>query len=314
MNRYRSFFLTLCFAAIAVRPNSAGGPAAEFRFVSWGDTKEGLSVLVSQSNQAKAMNPSLTIYSGDLVNGFSLSGLDTWKDAMNGNANSGMFDKTFAVRGNHDKGNDARWQEFFNFRGVASSVGAKNYRFLSDNLTYSFDYSNSHFIGVDDLGDVTLINEDQINWMDQDLTAAEQRGLTHAFIFWHGPLYPVGAHCCSASKAEFVTMANKHPIISATFHGHEHQIAWVHIDKSRYSNATHEFEEFVTGSSGASTHACMDGRSNYCQQATGFAVVDVSGKSFTVKLFLNGKSAPDQTITFNKADAGGDTKPSSDHP
>ncbi|HYK92027.1 MAG TPA: metallophosphoesterase [Acidobacteriota bacterium] len=313
MNRYRSVLLTLCFAAIAASQNSARGPATDFRFVSWGDTKEGLSVLISQSNQAKAMNPNLTIYNGDLVNGFSLSGLVTWKDAMNGNAHNGMFDKTFAVRGNHDKGNDARWQEFFNFRGVASAVGAKNYGFLSDNLTYSFDYNNSHFIGVDDLGDVTVMTEDQINWMDQDLTAAEQRGLTHAFLFWHGPLYPVGAHCCTAAKTDFVTMANKHPIISATFHGHEHQIAWVHIDKSRYSNATHEFEEFVTGSSGAEMKECKAHRSDYCQKAAGFATVDVSGKSFVVKFFLNGNSTPDRTFTFNKGD-GGNTKPAFDHP
>jgi hypothetical protein len=159
------------------------------------------------------------------------------------------------------------------------------------------------------------MTEDQVKWIDEDLTSAEQRNLTHAFIFWHGPLYPVGnKHCCTQSKAEFVATASKHPIVSATFHGHEHLIAWVHIDKSRYSNATHEFEEFVTGSSGAEMHECTAGRSDYCQQAAGFATVDVSGKSFTVKLFLNGNSTPDRSITFIKGDSGGDTKPLPNHP
>ncbi len=307
MIKCRTVVATLFIITLAAL-NGTGGPPTEFRFVSWGDTKEGLSLLARQSNEAIATRPAFTIYCGDLVPRFSIRGLNSWKNAVNGNANNGMFDKTFAVRGNHDKGDDAAWQGFFGFGAVASTVGASNYSSMVDDLTYSFDYGNSHFVGVDDLGDVTLITDDQISWIDRDLTAAEHRGLTHAFLFWHGPLYPLGPHCCTAGKPEFVTMANKHPIISATFHGHEHLMAWVHIDKSRYTNATHEFEEFVTGSSGADAKECMAGRSDYCRFGAGFATVDVSGKSFTVKFLLDGKSVPDRTLSFIKSYDRGDTK------
>jgi hypothetical protein len=278
---------------------TAGSPPG-FTFVSWGDTKGGLEVLADQSRSVKAIGPALTIYCGDLVSRFSSAAMTRWKRSLDGGTGSDVSGRTFAVRGNHDKGNLAGWRAFFDFGRTASAIGARNYRALADDVTYSFDYANAHFVGVDVPGNVTLMTPGQIAWMDKDLAAAEQRGLTHAFLFWHGPIYPVGGHCCSASKPEFIAMVNRHPIVSATFHGHEHQIAWVHMDRNRYPEATHDFEEFVTGSSGAATKGCKVDRSDYCRRAAGFATVAVSGNAFTVTFFLDGKTAPAWSRTFTK--------------
>ena len=66
-----------------------------FRFVSWADTKSARDQLASLSNQAVLLEPTLTIYAGDLEsNGFTLDGMDLWKDAMNGYVDNGMFVKT----------------------------------------------------------------------------------------------------------------------------------------------------------------------------------------------------------------------------
>jgi len=177
--------------------NDGGQPPAGFRFLAWADTKDGLAVLASLSGQAQAFNPDLTIYPGDLVpGGFSTSTANTWKTALNGNGANAMFDITFATRGNHDTGADSTWQSYFNLSARAAHVGATNYASMTDSLTYSFDYGNAHFIGIDVLGDVTLMTTPELTWVDNDLSQAEVRGLTHAFLFWHGPIYPVGGHCC----------------------------------------------------------------------------------------------------------------------
>jgi hypothetical protein len=277
-------------------PQDGGPSTAPFRFVSWGDTKSGTASLTAQSLQARALNPVFTIYCGDLQEvGFDSASIGTWRSALNGGANNGMFEITFAVRGNHDSLNRSGWQSYFSFQNVASRIGASHYSELVTDVTYSFDYGNAHFVGVDVPGDVTLMTQAQLTWIDNDLTQAAGRGLTHAFLFWHGPIYPLGEHCCSASLPAFVDLVNRHPIVSATFHGHEHVLAWVHINSSRYSNvaAGHEFEEFVTGDSGATGGSCVSGRSDYCDYVDhGFATVDVNGRTFEVRYYAQGNSTP----------------------
>ena len=61
----------------------------------------------------------------------------------------------------------------------------------SDNLTYSFDYGNSIFIGLDVPGDIYLLTQAEVDFLDARLTYAENAGLTHAFIYFHGPEYCV---------------------------------------------------------------------------------------------------------------------------
>lgn len=300
-----TFIFTIFFLLFI--PSGVFAQSNSFRFVSWGDTKSGRSALASLSNQAKLLNPVLTIYTGDLESdGFTASGMALWKNAVNGGSSpgNGMFDITFPVRGNHDSSNTSGWQSYFNMQAMAQRIGATNYTELSTDLTYSFDYGNSHFIGVDVPGSGSMISSAQTAWMDSDLAAAEGRGLTHAFINFHGPIYYVDDHSSSVPGG-LITVMNKHPIVSATFHGHEHVDAYVHLDSSRISTITHPFEEFVTGRSGASSYNCASNRSDYCANYNGFATVDVNGNSFTVKFYEQGNNSSKWTKTFTKP--GGST-------
>ena len=299
------------FCVCFVAPDQASGQTSSFRFVSWADTKAGLSVLSSLSNQANSLNPNFTLYEGDLCEtGFTVSCMDAWKKAVNGNSDNGMFDRTFPVRGNHDSFDGAGWTAYFDLGSTAARVGATNYTALNENLTYSFDYANSHFVGVDVLGDATGLSLAQIGWIDHDLTGAEQRGLTHAFIYFHGPIYCVANHCscktrtCATASilARLIDVFNRHPIVSATFHGHEHTYAYVHIDGSRVSEVIHPFEEFVTGRAGAEHAGCSKTyRFDYCMDSYGFTTIDVSGDTFTVKFYAEGRIAPNQTLNFTKS-------------
>jgi len=282
---------------------AGGAGSSSFRFIVWADTKTGTADFTTESNQAKALKPppNFTIYSGDLVeSGFAAGPMATWKTAINGGTNNGMFDISFVVRGNHDSTDPTGFAAFFNYDAVAATVGATNLTQQTKNLTYSYDYGNSHFVAIDVPDDATLITAAQIAWADSDLAAAEARGLTHAFLNWHGPIYPVAEHCCPSVPA-VIDMLNKHPIVTATFHGHEHTNAHVRINKSRYPNCTHEFDEFIEGAAGAGPQTCQTGRADDCFGAkNGFAVMDVSGKTLTATIYYVGSTTPLKTFTITK--------------
>jgi parallel beta-helix repeat protein len=305
---------------------------AAFRFVSWADTKSSTDALSELSDQAVQLSPAFTIYEGDLESsGFTTSGMAAWKEAMDGQltgvtAPNGMFDIVFPVRGNHDDANTADWQAYFNFQATADFVGATNYTNMpgEEDLTYSFDYDNAHFIGVDVAGSAGGITSAQINWINDDLSLAEleRPWLTHAFIYFHGPIYCVDGHCscsqrsCSidADVERLIEVFNQHPIVSATFHGHEHTYAYTYIDDTRippdgaFEGVTHPFHQFITGSAGAGPSSCSPAlRCDYNMPEEGFVTVDVDGLNVTVTFYQRGIVDPVHTISYTKE--GGATMP-----
>lgn len=267
--------------------------SAAFKFVAWGDTKSGTSTLSSLTTNAQTFSPVFTIYSGDVEDsGFTQSGFDSWKTAI-----GALYSKTFVTRGNHDSGDSAGWQGYFNFGTTATTVGATNYTALTPNQTYSFEYANSIIIGIDDPGGEFTPDSSTTTWVDQQLTAAEGKGLVHAFIFAHGPIYYTDDHQ-NTPPAAFITMLNKHPIVSAYFNGHEHVLAYTHLDSTRVSSITHAFEQVGSGSTGAGTYNCASGRSDWCQAADGFAVISVNDANFTIDFYTSGTtSVYSKTIT-----------------
>lgn len=302
------------FVPFIGRPASTGNPTVPqsepFRFISWGDTKTNTSVLASLSKQAKPLSPAFTLYMGDLQNyGFDASTIGTWKNALNGNSSNGTFDITFPIRGNHDYKDLPGWQSYFDLAGNAKRIGAVNYTELVKDTTYAFDYKNAVFISLDVLGNAELASDSVITFLDTQLTAAEKRGMTHAFVTMHGPIYPVANHnecerrvCATpAAVGKLVNVLNKHPIVSAVFHGHEHIFSYVHMDSTRIPEITNPWEQFITGAAGAGPNLCdQPFRFDYCGSYHGFATVDVSGKTFTVKIYQQGTTNAVKTYTFTK--------------
>ncbi len=303
MKKITAVLYTLCLASfLFLFPPSVQA----FQFISWADTKGGTSTLQQESTQIAAnFNPVFTLYPGDVCDsGPNASCFATWLNAMNGGSSpgNGMKDKTFATRGNHDSSGTSFWVANFDVAGVAGRVGATNLSQLNTNLTYSFDYQNSHFVGIDlPSGGVSGMSSAAIAWLDTDLAAAESRGLTHAFLFWHGPVYPLAEHCCE-SNTSLNSVLDKHKIVSATFHGHEHVVAYVHMDNSRYSTITHPYEEIVSGDAGAGPDTARSGRYDWwIGSSHGFAVIDVNGASYTVNFYKLGTNTPVKTYTFTKS-------------
>lgn len=323
-----------------INPITAFAQATQpFRFVSWGDAQDEGDHLYQTSNSVVSLNPSFTIFNGDFSNDgvrveppSSADSMQVMIKSMMGNKNgvgtndNGILSKTFFIRGNHDNhisGSAALWENYFNgFYGTTRVLpaGAKNYVAIDSNstyLTYSFDFGNSRFIGIDVPGNVSL-NSSQINFLNTRLTEAENKTvhipgtsseLTHAFIYFHGPIYCVGEIHCDCTKGDssgasctpsnILNVINSHPIVSATFHGHEHNLGWTHMDKVRLPTLVHEYDQFMTSPSGQSNYIqySYPERFTYEENSVneniqGFATVDVDGLNFSVRLYRIGDSYP----------------------
>ncbi len=294
-----------------------------FTFVSWGDSRDSNTgpvntpVLSALSNQVDSLLPVFTIFAGDLCDSLDATCVgDTtngWLYAVNGgDPSNNLFDITFPFRGNHD-GDTALWDQVFSGHAAAAvgRISASNvnvYSLDGAERTYSFDYGNSHIVGIDmPDGDISTMTDGQITWLDEDLTAAEDpsRGIIHTFIMDHGPIYYVDGHR-SAPSSQLIAVMNAHPSISATFHGHEHVMAHIHIDSAHLPGVTHPWEEFVTGAAGAPLYRCnqkrLIGPTDYCEaESPGFMSIKVDGQDVTVKLYLQGEATEAQTWSFTKS-------------
>ena len=318
MKKFLVNSLYIVFAFLIV-PTSTNVYA--FTFASWGDAQDGGAHSSLTSNQISTLNPAFTLFNGDLINnGFTKVDADAMVAPFNGNSNNGIYNKTFHVRGNHDVLTSypiADWSNYFNFSGKASAISAiKNYQTLSGDLSYSFDYENSRFIGLDLPSGADYLTAAQLTWIDGRLANAEALGLVHAFIYFHHPIYCLeSVHCtCTAvndpkcigtNTNKLITIFNNHPIVSATFHGDEHLLSRTRITSARITGVTHEFEQFDTSPAGAGTYNAnlfpnrvddVDLSSNQ----RGFSTIDVNGPEFTVYFYRVGTLYPVWAKTFNK--------------
>jgi len=320
IQKYLILIIILC-GVLFLTKNSL---AESFSFVAWTDTNGDISTLSSLSPKAKAMNPAFSIFIGDLENyGVNSTEMTNWIGAMNSGS---MFNITFPVRGNHDNylsGSLALWDQYINLSQTATNVGASNFKSMTgyNDAVYSFDYSNSHFIGFDVPGDVYNLTSQMISWLDTDLAQAESRGLVHAFIYFHGPIYCFGGNHCSCTTRTCIDNANtvnaiiafinKHPIVTATFHGHEHMYGYSYIDNTRIASVTHPFYQFVCGNSGGNNRTCNANRCDYSTNGHGFVFVTVEDRKLTVSWYNNGNSPPVNTLFIDKP---GDSPPSDNPP
>jgi parallel beta-helix repeat protein len=299
--------------------NYAAAPNA-FTFASMGDAHSEVAYFTATATQMASLNPAFVLFNGDLENdGVVNADMDSMINVLK---NTGLFNKTFLVRGNHDNqapGSAALWEAYFEMPANARTLPpyARNYVSLdanSDYLNYSFEYGNSIFIGLDVPGDIDLLTTSQLNFLDARLTYAESQGLTHAFVYFHGSEYCTeSVHCTCAGRTntactppDLMTLFNEHPIVTATIHGHEHLLSWTHMDGTRVSGLTHSYEMFISSPSGGATYNeyVFPERLDYFYPdmagAQGFAAISVNGPTFTYSIYKNGSTSPVWSRTFTK--------------
>lgn len=290
-----------------------------FLFVSMSDAQGEVTNFTRTAGQVKNLAPNFIIFNGDLENdGVSTAEMDAMLNPLRTND---LYNRFFPVRGNHDDhltGSASLWEAYLEGNSRVFPAGITDYVSLNasnDTLNYSFVYGNSIFIGLDITDDmIDTLTSAQINFLDARLTYAENIGLTHAFVYSHAPLYCAeSTHCnCSAktdascTPSSVIPVINKHPIISAFINGHEHLLAWSHMDNTRLAGLTGFFEEFFTSPSGGWTYNnyLYPNRVDYYYSnmgnSQGFGAISVLDNTFTLSFYKVGTTNPVWSQTFTK--------------
>jgi hypothetical protein len=241
-------------------------------------------------NQISKDNVDLVLAMGDLTGTCEsytecVKDHEDWKKIM-----SPLLSKTYAAMGNHDnfqnKGTKA-WQDVFNFPNNGPD-GHKE-------MTYSFDFKNSHFVILDsDEPDEHQVDEAQRAWLDRDL-AANSKETT--FVIFHEPAWPVSSKISESldkqagQRDALWSIITKHKV-TAVFNGHEHIVSRRKIG---------DVYQFVFGSTDSFDHDLpARGVAEYSNRGQGrFGIVSVAGKEVTVKTFTT-ENQELNSFTFTK--------------
>lgn len=232
-------------------------------------------------SQIKKQNIDLAVAIGDIVSSCDRKNgcegkLNDWKNVL-----GPLFSKTYVTMGNHDRTGDENadelFQKFFSFPTNGPSGFGE--------FTYSFDLNDSHFVFLDSAKPREhVINKTQRDWLEKDLSVNK---LENTFVFYHEPAYPVSSKIDESLDAESGERDALWNIftrykITAAFSGHEHIASRKKIGG---------IYQFVFGNTDSYDHDLpKPGMAEYAYQGQSFGIVEINGKSITVKtLSVDGK-------------------------
>ncbi|MBT7903499.1 hypothetical protein HN587_06570 [Candidatus Woesearchaeota archaeon] len=144
-------------------------------------------------NSMKNLNPkpNLVWITGDLTNcnNHPSSGdkdFASIKESMQILESQGI--PVFVVPGNHDlheKSGKCRQLYTQTFAQFPTQLSVQNQDISKQPFYYSFDFQNSHFIGLNIASN--SFSEEQAQWVTSDMQKAKTRGAQHVFVFFHVP-------------------------------------------------------------------------------------------------------------------------------
>lgn len=232
--------------------------------------------------------PSLVMTVGDLISNCDAENackkrFEQWKNML-----GPLYFKTFTVMGNHDhKGNafsEKIWQDQF----VMPSNGPAGL----EELVYSFDYGNSHFIVLNsEVGGSDRINQPQREWLEADLAANTK---TNTFVFFHQPAFPMATKIDSSldthkkERDQFWEIIDRHNV-TAVFNGHEHVVSLLKVDKKIFPKAKNDVWQVNVGATDADTRDHPDdGEAKYYYSKKNvYTLVTVQGSQVKIEFFSN---------------------------
>lgn len=224
-------------------------------------------------NSIKKINPDLVFALGDLVSSCDKEKecegkINNWKNVL-----GSLSSKTYVIMGNHDRTgkekSDDAWRRVFEL----PSNGPEGFF----ELTYSFDFQNSHFVVLSsDKPEEKKINSVQRNWLEQDLRKNTKENI---FIFFHEPAYPTNSkigESLDANASDRDALWNifiKHKV-TAVFSGHEHIQSRCKVGG---------IYQFIFGNTDSFDHEVPKaGTAEYSYVGKGFGMVEINGKEITV--------------------------------
>jgi 3',5'-cyclic-AMP phosphodiesterase len=263
--------------------------SASFTFAVLGDTqnfypKNPHGYFQQVAALVEKMKPDLAFSVGDLV-GKCTGNKSCEKDFKYWKSILGDFaSKTYVAQGNHDRTGgaeaDKAWQSAFDF----PKNGPPKY----SEITYSFDFKNTHFIVLaSDKPEIHLVNGEQRAWLEKDLAENKKE---NTFVFFHEPAYPVydiageSLDNHPGERNGLWEILDRYNV-TGVFNGHEHIITRRKIDSSVFPGAKNSVYQFVFGNTDSFDQALpKPGIAEFTDQGQGrFGFVKVSGKNITIE-------------------------------
>lgn len=205
-----------------------------------------------------------------------------------------LLEKTFITIGNHDRSGDGkadrRWQKDFEM--------PKNGPEGFEELVYSFDFGNSHFIVLNSQKPKDhVINESQRRWLVDDLVKNQR---PNVFVFVHEPAFPISGNKDDSLDAKpeerdaLWEILARHKV-TAVFSGHEH------LHSRRIIDGVHQF---IVGNTDANGHKEPSKKKqkkygvDYVFDDNSFVFVNVDDQKITVEVVAIEEGEIVDTYTF----------------
>lgn len=226
--------------------NAAGSLTSRgFTFAAIGDSESYNSTGYEEEfpnvlSQVKLQNPDLVFFTGDILVvddpnvSVSRPRIKNLKNLI-----ERYFSKYYITFGNHDvecgeKCIDMWFEVFFNEKNDASGQTGKR------NLTYSFDYENTHFVLLSSVYPEKMsIDNDQLNWLEQDLAKTDKE---NKIVFSHVPpvtffeqsaLQCHDMSCNSLQRDKLISILKRYKV-DVVVSGHEHAFDHKIVDGINY--------------------------------------------------------------------------------
>jgi len=199
--------------------------------------------------------------------------------------------QVYPVMGNHDQTRskaDAVWQRTFSLPDNGPSD-------LKE-IVYSFDYGDSHFVALN-TGSSHQVNQEQLDWLEQDLTANQK---THTFVFFHEPAWPTGAKIGESldvhpSERDSLWRILDSHNVTAVFSGHEHIYSRRVISADQLTGLSHSIPQFIVGNTDSFRHGKpRQGRADAYYNNKNYAIVEVNANNITMTDYSIGGNVTDQ--------------------
>ena len=135
-------------------------------------------------------------------------------------------------------------------------------KYFTEDLYYSFDYQNSHFVILDNSNRLVGFDQAQLDWLDQDLDAADKE---NTFLFFHRPVnVPLESFfgddetpASRKSNGDFLKILDKHNI-TRIFCGHVH----LYFSYNLITPSNKKIPVTITGGAGAKPQSILGGESS----------------------------------------------------
>ena len=261
-----------------------------FSFAILGDSRQfienkGKNLLSSVKN-IEETNVDLVFTVGDMIpecndekkcaNAFNL-----WKKNV-----KPLLPMTYEIQGNYDRSGgdkaDVIWRNEFDL----PLNGPDGY----DELTYSFNFGNSHFVVLDtEKPKEHRVSETQLDWLDYDLESNSSK--ENIFVFFHEPAFPVDSEVGDSldanlrDKNKLWSILDSHNV-TAVFNGHENIFSRRSIDKDIFPGARNSIWQFVVGNTDAPLEKAKDkNQADFVYSERHYAIVAIEGKNITLNLY-----------------------------